>query len=105
MRHAGNPAVVLDPYEQLATIGIRKSDQALPNIPADCFRITRGLCGGRPRRRALELTEVALAESKRCSYVKVGLVFRVWKTTRTRRRLRQRIASRRLLPSAFLRSR
>src|SRR6266576_1717321 len=37
-----------------------------------------------------------------CSYVKAGLVFSVLKTTRTRSRLRQRIASRRLLPSACL---
>jgi hypothetical protein len=40
-----------------------------------------------------------------CSYVKAGLVFSVLKTTRMSSRLRQRIASRRLLPSACLRSR
>src|ERR1041385_576430 len=39
-----------------------------------------------------------------CSYVKAGLVLSVLKTTRTSSRLRQRIASRRLLPSARLRS-
>ncbi len=40
-----------------------------------------------------------------CSYVKVGFVFSVLKTVRTRCRLRQRMASRLLLPSACLRSR
>src|SRR5215204_5552289 len=40
-----------------------------------------------------------------CSYVKAGVVLRVLKMTRTSCRLRQRIASRRLLPSACLRSR
>ena len=42
---------------------------------------------------------------QRCSYVKVGLAFRVLKTVRARSRLRQRMASRRLLPSACLRAR
>jgi len=42
---------------------------------------------------------------ERCSYVKAGLAFSVLKTTRTSSRFRQRIASRRLLPSACLRSR
>jgi hypothetical protein len=40
-----------------------------------------------------------------CSYVKAGLAFSVLKTTRASWRLRQRIASRLLLPSACLRSR
>ena len=42
---------------------------------------------------------------QRCSYVKAGLALSVLKTTRASWRLRQRIASRRLLPSARLRSR
>jgi hypothetical protein len=42
---------------------------------------------------------------QRCSYVKAGLALRVLKTTRASWRLRQRIASRRLFPSACLRSR
>ncbi len=42
---------------------------------------------------------------ERCSYVKAGLALSVLKTTRASCRLRQRIASRRLLPSACLRSR
>jgi len=40
-----------------------------------------------------------------CSYVKAGLAFRVLKTVRARSRLRQRMASRLLLPSVCLRSR
>jgi hypothetical protein len=40
-----------------------------------------------------------------CSYVQAGLVLRVLKTTRASCRLRQRIALRRLFPSACLRSR
>jgi hypothetical protein len=40
-----------------------------------------------------------------CSYVKTGLALSVLKTTRASCRFRQRIASRRLFPSACLRSR
>jgi quercetin dioxygenase-like cupin family protein len=41
---------------------------------------------------------------QRCSYVKAGLALSVLKTTRTRSRLRQRSASRRLFPSLRFRS-
>ena len=92
-----------------------------PREPHQHGRPNPGLTGGRIRRdlgrklrglkplphlllrNAVEGQQPRLRQC--CSYVKAGLAFSVLKTTRASWRLRQRIASRRLLPCARLRSR
>ena len=61
MRYPGNRAVILDADKELATVGVRESDQGLGDITPNRSGVTRCLGSGWPLLRGLEFAEVALA--------------------------------------------
>jgi hypothetical protein len=83
---SGDPSVI--------TLGLAVVLVSGPWIPFWSCSVSRARCSPCAARLTLS-----------CSYVKAGLALSVLKTVRARIRLRQRIASRLLLPSACLRSR